>query len=154
MNRVILSIFICCYANLSFSQTKWIEIEYKDIFNKKHQIKELLTTDKLSFIDFWGLWCKPCIQQHGELKKLEDKLPNRFQIIALDYKDEKSNWTKFVKDSKSNWIHGKVGQKAILDLKIFKFPYNVLLDKNGELICEDCKIEEIETLIKSKESKK
>jgi thiol-disulfide isomerase/thioredoxin len=132
-----------------YAQKKWKELEFKDVENKKGQLNELLSIKKYSIIDFWGLWCKPCLQQHEVTKKLVNKLPDKIQVIALNYKDSRQKWIDFVKHDQSTWIHGQVTQETVVEFQVFKFPFNVLLDNKGTVLCEDCTMNEIESIIQS-----
>ena len=150
MIRAILLISSLLFFKQLYAQKNWKGIEFKDIENKKGQLSEFISAKKYSVVDFWGLWCKPCLQQHEVTKNLVNKFPDRIQVIALNYKDGRQKWIDFVKHNQSTWIHGQVKQETIVEFQIFKFPFNVLLDHKGAVLCEDCTLDEIESIIQSK----
>jgi thiol-disulfide isomerase/thioredoxin len=101
-------------------------------------------------MDFWGIWCKPCLVQHEEIKNLQSAFDSGLQIVALNYKDKRSRWISYIEDNNYGWTHGQVSQETIVSLQIFKFPYLVLLDSEGQLLCADCSMEEITNFINEK----
>lgn len=91
---IILSLFLFSFIP-GHSQINWI----RD-FSKGYQ--QALTQNKWMVIDFWAVWCKPCLRmekqiwQHSKINAIKDD----FVFIKLDY-----NWeAEFIKQYKIEGI--------------------------------------------------
>ena len=60
------------------------------------KIKELFDNEKYIIINIWASWCVPCRQEHKHIKNLSEI--NNLKIIGLNYKDNKDNAQKFLKE--------------------------------------------------------
>ena len=66
-------------------------------------------------MNIWASWCIPCKEEHSFLLNLSDQ--NNIEIVGLNYKDDKKNANKFLKELNS--------------------PYDVILsDKDGLIAIE------------------
>jgi thiol-disulfide isomerase/thioredoxin len=91
-------------------------------------------------IDFWASWCKPCIADIPDLKKIIAAFKNdsiKFISVSLDTDEKK--WKRAVAANKLNWLqvsdlkgfHGLVPTYCKIVIGI---PQYILVDKNGEII--------------------
>jgi len=60
--------------------------------------QELLKKNHIYIIDFWALWCGPCIAGIPHLNELQKKYPNQLTIIGITNKDEWGNTLDKVKE--------------------------------------------------------
>jgi thiol-disulfide isomerase/thioredoxin len=108
---------------------------------------------KVVYLDFWGTWCYPCIQDIPDALELQKKYKDKpviFLYVALEYNEENiANWKKFIagKDARfANFVDFKpfpgmhlvaekqFGNEMIKPYKINFVPNNVLIDQNGNLV--------------------
>ena len=54
---------------------------------------------KPALVNFWASWCKPCQQEAPELKRFDQTLGNRANLVGVDWNDTPSNAMKFIADS-------------------------------------------------------
>lgn len=132
--------------------TKFYDIKYYDTLNQLFSFNSY--SDKLVLIDFWASWCKPCIANFPLLKKIEAKYRDKnFAIIGVSLDDNLKRWKNEIKRSELMW-------KNISDLKgadglgtkylnVTTLPRYVLIGKDGFIINDDVKEEEIENMILS-----
>jgi thiol-disulfide isomerase/thioredoxin len=60
------------------------EIRTKDIEGKDLSLHELLAAGPV-LLDFWALWCRPCLKELPELDKLRDRYgASGFAVIAIN----------------------------------------------------------------------
>lgn len=87
-------------------------ISLAGIDNRNHHIDDY--TGKVSVINFWASWCRPCVEEIPSLNRLRDKMHGKpFQLISVNYAESAETIKTF--------------------LKQVKVEYPVLLDSNGEV---------------------
>ncbi len=97
----ILTIFFkSLFENKNYIPKKINKIENISIeeFHSSNElkIKELFDNEKYIIINIWASWCVPCRQEHKHIKNLSEI--NNLKIIGLNYKDNKDNAQKFLKE--------------------------------------------------------
>ena len=137
--------------------SKKVSINYK--FPKFEAInsigKNIFLTDsliaKFTLIDFWAVYCIPCIRQFDDFKKIYE---NYFNIgfdlkgVSVDSKEHEIDKNMIIKKFKLKWpqywdIDGKVANKYLIDV----FPANFLLDHNGLTIKKNIGAFELERFL-------
>ena len=54
---------------------------------------------KPALVNFWASWCKPCQQEAPELKRFDDTLGGKANLVGVDWNDTPDNAKKFIADS-------------------------------------------------------
>lgn len=108
--------------------------------------KEIALNDikgKVTIIDFWASWCKPCRRENPNVVKLYEKYHDKgLEIISvsLDKDGQKNRWVKAIEDDNLTWHN-------ISNLKFWSDPiakmYNVrsipatfILDESGTIVAK------------------
>ena len=108
---------------------------------------------KVVYLDFWGTWCYPCIEDIPDALELQKKFRDKpvvFLYVSLEYNEEQiANWKRFIagKDQRfANFVDFKpfpgvhlvaekqFGNEVIKPYKINFTPTYVLIDKDGNLV--------------------
>ncbi|MBQ6032365.1 MAG: TlpA family protein disulfide reductase, partial [Prevotella sp.] len=101
---------------------------------------------KLLFIDVWGTWCAPCIEEIPFIAKLQEKYRNNPNVmimsIACDKESARPKWLAFLKKHKEmNWAQYQVtteGNKILDDVyHVMGIPRFMIIDKDGIIIDAD-----------------
>ncbi|SEA31145.1 Thiol-disulfide isomerase or thioredoxin [Arachidicoccus rhizosphaerae] len=108
---------------------------------------------KLLLIDFWYSNCGPCIAQFGKLKQLFKKYHDKgFDInsISTDASAKIGAWKSVVSKYALPWdqyldINGAIAK----DLNINTFPFNFLIDENGNILKKHISMVELEEILKN-----
>ena len=61
--------------------------------------EEFFKSDNFYLLNIWSSWCVPCRDEHHFLMNLSNQ--KNIEIIGLNYKDNKKNAKKFLKEFKS-----------------------------------------------------
>ena len=97
---------------------------------------------KITLIDFWASWCKPCRIENPNVVKLYNEYhDDGFNIIGVSLDKSRSKWIKAIKEDQLEWHH-------ISTLKYWKEPiaqkYGVrsipktfLIDEEGKIIAKN-----------------
>ncbi len=132
---------------------KFPETILRDQHGKELNLAEI-HKDKLVLVDFWGVWCPPCMQEIPKLNKAykelkEQQLKNKdgkiiaegFEIYSIAIhtrNDHPKTWQKLVNNrDKINWEHNveaPSGEYAYLNYGVSSIPHNFLLDQNGKIL--------------------
>lgn len=110
-------------------------------------------SDSILFIDFWGTWCGPCIQNIPKVLNLMAKYeeePVKFLFIALEYSDEEiERWKQFVRGGGNkqvpqlpktgfpgeHWVaRGQFQNPALEPYAIHFVPTYMLADQNHNIM--------------------
>lgn len=107
-------------------------------------------------LDFWALWCGPCLAEVPNVKAIYDDYHDKgFEIYGVSLDDEKQRdaWLSKIEDFDMNWVQ-------VSSLKGWECPtakrYNVtgipkmfLLDKEGRIIAIDLRGEKLREKVAS-----
>lgn len=138
MKFSIICMLLTILISTSYSQKKAPNFILDDIDGKKIELTSFSGKGPV-LLSFWATWCKPCVEEMAEYKKIYEELKNKgFTLLAVSIDDAKTSARvkSFIKsrgydftvllDSKS-----EAAEKFQVEGKV---PYNVLLDKNLNIV--------------------
>ncbi|RIJ42483.1 TlpA family protein disulfide reductase [Pontibacter oryzae] len=104
------------------------EIRLVNLMNENQT--ETLRVDKLTLIDFWEVWCGPCIKSFPEVEKIKNKYPEKLQVIGIvsESKEKAIELTK----KKGITFNNLIGNKDLLKAySVNSYPRYFLVDSKG-----------------------
>lgn len=109
------------------------KISLPDLFNQNETI--FLPFDRPTLIDFWEVWCGPCIASFPEVENLKNKYSTQLEIIGIVSDDiVKAKELVKLKETTYQNLIGNDELKKIFSVN--SWPRYFLIDKNGILIKE------------------
>ncbi|GAA4234606.1 hypothetical protein GCM10022291_14410 [Postechiella marina] len=104
---------------------------------KAFDIKSL--QGKYVLIDFWGLWCSPCVAEMPEVKVFQEKHKDNLVVVGINSGDTKEKIQAFVEK------HGYMWQQLLSDkantsdnfvnhFNVQGFPTKLIIDRRGNIV--------------------
>ena len=88
---------------------------------------------KVILVNFWASWCGPCVEEIPSLTRMEAKLSDKpFKILAVNIGESHERVVRFLEtvDAGFTVLLDEQGI-AVQDWRVYAFPSNFLVDKNG-----------------------
>lgn len=97
---------------------------------------------KITLIDFWASWCKPCRIENPNVVKLYNEYHGKgFNIIGVSLDKSKAKWKKAIKDDQLEWYHIshlQAWQEPIAQkYNVKSIPRTFLIDEKGKIIAKN-----------------
>ena len=68
------------------------------------QLKDLM--GKITLIDFWAAWCRPCRIENPNLVKLYKEMNSKgLEIVGVSLDRDMNSWRKAIEDDGLIWSH-------------------------------------------------
>jgi len=91
--------------------------------------------DKVTLIDFWEVWCGPCITSLPKVEKIFQKYSDKVDVIGFVSEDLEN--AKKMLSIKGITFESLIATKNILEsFRVNSFPRYFLIDRNGKVVKE------------------
>ena len=109
---------------------------------------------KVTIIDFWASWCKPCRAENPNVVALYAKYHAKgFNILSVSLDKEASDWKAAITKDKLTWNHvsnlKEFEDPIALQYGINAIPTIFVLDAKGVIVAKDLRGEELNAKIAS-----
>ena len=103
-------------------------ISLKNLLNENENVE--IKTGKIMLIDFWEVWCGPCIASFPKVEGLKNKFSSNLNIIGIVSEDKK-NAVKLVEKKGTTFLN-LIGNKELKKaFNVTSWPRYFLIDKYG-----------------------
>ena len=104
---------------------------------------------KVTLLEFWASWCRPCRVQHPNLVSLHREMaPKGFKIIGISLDQKKSSWLQAIEDDGLTWEHvshlKRWNDPIAQQYQISEIPASLLLDVKGKIVATNLDPQELE----------
>lgn len=108
--------------------------QLKGIDEKLFQLKQQL--GKVVLLDFWDVWCAPCIGSMPKIQSLHEKYEKKgLVVIGVLLNDQSLTEAKLLVHNKKLTFINLVGNKKVIDeYKVNGIPQYVIIDEDGRII--------------------
>jgi len=108
---------------------------------------------KLTLIDFWASWCKPCrIENPNVVKVFNEYKDDGFSIISVSLDKNERGWKKAIKEDNMDWYHVsnlKFWSEPIAkEWGVRSIPATFLIDEDGIIIAKDLRGDALKQKVK------
>lgn len=113
-----------------------------NVKGKELLLKDFISKNKYTLLEFWASWCSPCRAEIPVLKQAYKKYKNKgFEIFSFSIDEDKASWKKALKEEKTTWIQtlkqGKKGEEVIASYGVQGIPASFLIDQNGKIVASN-----------------
>lgn len=148
--RTYIFLFALFVSSIFFAQEKLPVAEVTNTDGKKIQLLDKI--DKLTLIDYWATWCKPCIEEMPYLEEIKEKYNDKLDIVSISVDSHIKLWEKYFDKMKHKenqyWVEDKNPIKDLIIEEVedtkgvksitFYLPRFFLINKDGEIISKEC----------------
>ncbi|WP_194850022.1 TlpA family protein disulfide reductase [Nonlabens antarcticus] len=127
------------------------EISLKNLLDENDYVT--LSADKVILIDFWEVWCGPCIASFPKVEMLKNKFESDVKIFGI-VSDDIDGAVELVNNKEATFLNLIGDDKLKQDFSVNSWPRYFLVDRQGIILHEyhgfsDQIEKDIEELIKS-----
>lgn len=106
---------------------------------------------KLTIIDFWASWCKPCRAENPNLISLYDKWKGKgleIVSVSIDKPVDKERWLDAIREDKLTWLQVWDEKGATnKEYGVTTIPRTFLVDASGKIVAKDLRGEELSRFV-------
>ncbi len=103
-------------------------LQLPDLFEQNNIVT--VSVDKLTLIDFWEVWCGPCIASFPKVENLKNTYSSELNVIGI-VSEEREDAIKLI-EKKGTTFQNLVGNNELKkEFNVNSFPRYFLIDSNG-----------------------
>ena len=107
---------------------------------------------KITILDFWASWCRPCRIENPNLVRTYNKLKDKgLHVVSVSLDRDKNRWIQAIKDDGLTWDHVsnlQYWRDPVAQLyKVSSIPATFILDENGVIIAKNLRGPQLEATL-------
>lgn len=113
---------------------------------KQLSLKEVISKNKYTLVDFWASWCGPCRKENPNVVKAFNAFKEKgFTVLSVSLDEDAAKWKEAIEKDGMPWYHvsslkgWKEPAAALYGIRAI--PQNVLVDSKGKVVATNLKAE-------------
>ena len=108
-------------------------------------LSERIPQNKLTLVDFWASWCRPCRQENPVVKAAYEQFHELgFDVIGVSVDQDEAKWLQAVEEDQLPWTQVRDSEnKASEAYLIYYIPSNFLFDETGKMVAKGLRGEDL-----------
>ncbi|MNY26562.1 Thiol-disulfide oxidoreductase ResA [compost metagenome] len=109
-------------------------------------LKEVISKNKYTLVDFWASWCGPCRKENPHVVKTFNTFKDKgFTVLSVSLDEDAVKWKDAIAKDGMPWYHvsslkgWKEPAAALYNIKAI--PQNVLVDSQGKIVATNLRAE-------------
>lgn len=116
-----------------------LDFTLPDTEGNEVNVKDEVAKNKVTILDFWATWCKPCCDEMPNMVSLYGKYHDKgLGIVGVSLDTDKEAWVKGIADMKMAWkqVGDMTGWKSdCVELyQVRAIPFVVVVDQQGKIL--------------------
>ncbi len=116
-------------------------------------IYDHLDKKKYTYLKFWASWCKRCMDEIPDLRKLSNDQSKRLKVVGLNCADSEAILKSTVKENKMKWTNGMASLDLLDLLLVDGIPHGILVDSEGKIVDLKISTSDLRLLLNEQSSK-
>lgn len=120
------------------------ELIIESLEGNTENFADLLEEGKYTFIDFWGTWCKGCVEELPRIERISQQYSDKLKVIGLHCSTvSNERLKKFILSKKLSWTQKIAPDEVVEKMQVSGFPYGILLNPDGTIAAFNIRIEAV-----------
>jgi thiol-disulfide isomerase/thioredoxin len=137
--KSILTIPLFFFASVIFAQSELPDVTLKTLAGQSITLDEAVKDGRVTVLDFWATWCKPCIKELDELawmyKDWQDSYDVEIIAITIDNARNIAKVAPLLEEKGWEYtILSDVNQQLMKSLAFQSVPQVFVVDKNKQIV--------------------
>lgn len=94
---------------------------------------------KVVFINFWGSWCPPCVEEMPSIQKLYESKGDQIAMVLITMKDRPEKFVPYLQENQYTMPVYEANSLLPKSLIPGSFPTTYILNKKGEIVLKEIK---------------
>lgn len=117
---------------------KLMDVSVRDKDGSTQNIYQHITANKITLVEFWASWCRPCRVEIPKIKETyEIHSPAGFEVVSISIDESKTAWETAYIAEDIPWVNYIDDQKtAVETFNILGIPFSFLVDSQGTILAK------------------